>query len=290
MAASNLKPALVVLGLACVYPAVLLYRIASNENGIHDLRPSRALVFFLLYLAQLRYHTIPFFTTPLKNLPRPESEHPLLGNLRDFFQRPPWLALPGFVKNVPNDGLILIRGIFQYSHTLIPTTPAAIAEVLTAHPYDYEKPARARRFLSRVLGHGLIVVEGPEHKFQRKNVAPAFSGKVIKELVPLFWSKSLQMVDVIADGGHVGESSQPLPAPTGPSVTPKEPEQQDVEIGDFASRATLDIIGKACFGRDLNTLVNRDDELAQQCEYCCTSVPDHLFNKWRNVLICPFAR
>lgn len=44
------------------------------------------------------------------------------------------------------------------------TTPQALAEVLTQNSYDYVKPALLRYGLGRVLGVGLILAEGDEHK------------------------------------------------------------------------------------------------------------------------------
>lgn len=44
------------------------------------------------------------------------------------------------------------------------TTPQAIGEVLTQNSYDFVKPAMLRNGLGRVLGVGLILAEGDEHK------------------------------------------------------------------------------------------------------------------------------
>ena len=44
------------------------------------------------------------------------------------------------------------------------TTPQALGEVLTQNSYDYIKPAMLRNGIGRVLGVGLILAEGDEHK------------------------------------------------------------------------------------------------------------------------------
>lgn len=44
------------------------------------------------------------------------------------------------------------------------TTPQALSEVLTQNSYEYVKPAMLRNGLGRVLGVGLILAEGDEHK------------------------------------------------------------------------------------------------------------------------------
>ena len=44
------------------------------------------------------------------------------------------------------------------------TTPQALGEVLTQNSYDYIKPPILRNGLGRLLGFGLILAEGDEHK------------------------------------------------------------------------------------------------------------------------------
>jgi hypothetical protein len=44
------------------------------------------------------------------------------------------------------------------------TNPKAIGEVLVHRSYDFIKPARLRVGLGRVLGVGILLAEGDEHK------------------------------------------------------------------------------------------------------------------------------
>jgi len=74
----------------------------------------------------------------------------------------------------PNDGILLLRGVFARNRLLI-TKPNALADVLVNNAYDFKKPRPIRDFLRHVLGNGLIIVEGDVHKFQRKHLLPAFS-------------------------------------------------------------------------------------------------------------------
>jgi cytochrome P450 len=79
-----------------------------------------------------------------------------------------------------------------------------------------------------------------------------FSFRHIKDLYPLMWSKSLELVDCIK-----AEMS-----------TNGNPESgYVVEVNRWASRATLDIIGVAALGRNLNALHDTDDELVQLYEW-----------------------
>ena len=45
------------------------------------------------------------------------------------------------------------------------------------------------------MGIGILLAEGDEHKTQRKNLMPAFAYRHIKDLYPVFWSKSRDLVD-----------------------------------------------------------------------------------------------
>jgi cytochrome P450 len=148
------------------------------------------------------------------------------------------------MDEIPNDGIIRIPGFFNQDWLFL-TDPATLSEVLVHKAYDFEKPSSIRQFLRIVLGDGLIVVEGDEHRFQRKHVSPAFSFRHIKDLYPLFWSKSVEMKNCVA-----AQACQ----------------EDVVEINQWANKATLDIIGVAAFGRDFHSLTTADNELAKNYE------------------------
>lgn len=125
--------------------------------------------------------------------------------------------------------------------------------------YDFEKPKELRSFLRIILGDGLIIVEGDTHKFQRKNVAPAFSFRHIKELIPIFWKKAREMAEEIT--AEIHEHAQPAAGEkTGSSPSGV------VEVNHWANKVTMDIIGVAGLGRDFNSLHHTDDELVANYE------------------------
>jgi cytochrome P450 len=72
---------------------------------------------------------------------------------------------------------------------------------------------------------------------------PAFNFRHIKELYPIFWAKSQEMVLCIEE-----ELKKTAP-------------DNAVEIGEWISRATLDIIGLAGMGQDFNSLKDPDTKL-----------------------------
>ncbi|KAH8708578.1 cytochrome P450, partial [Phaeosphaeriaceae sp. PMI808] len=163
-----------------------------------------------------------------------------------MFQRPPGSHHLRAMKETDNDGIILTRGLFHRDRLII-TTPAAIADVLVHKSYDMEKPPWARAFLRKFLGDGLLMTEGDEHKHHRKQIMPAFHFRHIKELYPIFWSKSMEMVGTL-------------------KAALAESESNVVEIGHFSTLVTLDIIGLAGLGRDIGSMRNSDDELIRNYE------------------------
>lgn len=64
---------------------------------------------------------------------------------------------------MPNDGLLYYRWWFNEARVM-PTTTKALAEVLTQKSYEFIKPRNVREGLGRLLGIGILLAEGNEHK------------------------------------------------------------------------------------------------------------------------------
>jgi hypothetical protein len=168
----------------------------------------------------------PFFLSPLRHLPHPpKGFYPFVGHGLVLFRRPPGEAFLRMLKETENDGLVHFRGFF-HSDRLLLASPAALADVLVHQSYDFEKPPWARNFLRKFLGDGLLMTEGDEHKHQRKQIMPAFSFRNIKELYPVFWSKSIELCEVVKR--ELSDKPDKI-----------------LDVGHFSTMVTLDIIGLA---------------------------------------------
>lgn len=145
------------------------------------------------------------------------------------------------------------------------TSPKVLSEVLVTRSYDFQKPSDVQLALSRILGVGVLVAEGDEHKFQRKQLMPAFAFRHVKDLYPIFWNKSREVVQAMTN--HIlSSASKQASSPSSSSSFPdpeKASKTQVIEVGDWASRATLDIIGLAGLGKDFGAIQNPDTELSQ---------------------------
>ncbi|KAK7553582.1 putative P450 monooxygenase [Phyllosticta citricarpa] len=189
----------------------------------------------------------PFFFSPFRHLPQPkEGGYPIINQGLVIMKKPPGAEFLKWMRNIPNEGLIMFRGILNMER-LLPTDPKYLSEILVHKSYDFEKPGRARRFLRIILGDGLIIVEGDEHRFQRKSLMPFFSYRNIKDLYGIFFAKSGQFMDCLSQ--EIDENSKKTENDAGAVV----------EINHWSTKVTLDIIGVAALGRDFNSLRNTDD-------------------------------
>jgi cytochrome P450 len=199
-----------------------------------------------------------------------------------------------FITEIPNDGLIRFPGLFNQNWLLL-ADPSSLGEVLVHNSYDWEKPKDLRRFLRMILGDGLILVEGDEHKFQRKHLAPTFSFRHIKELYPIFWQKATDLV------GRVTAEIHENP------VTLGEGEKMMggvVEVNHWANKVTMDIIGVAGMdffssvakfrssfipglGREVNSLYTTDDELVHNYEEILEPTTEKAIYFGANIILSP---
>ena len=150
-------------------------------------------------------------------------------------------------EEIPNDGIIRYLGMFN-SETVIPVSLKALAEVLVQRPYEFIKPPGLVTGLGKILGVGVFLAEGEEHKKQRKDLMPAFAFRHVKELFPIFWDKSSELIHALILHSETGCCDGDKPSAS-------------IDVKDWASRATLDIIGLAGLGRDFNSIKDPDNEL-----------------------------
>ncbi|KAL5386229.1 hypothetical protein DPSP01_004311 [Paraphaeosphaeria sporulosa] len=183
----------------------------------------------------------PLLFSPLRHLPQAPDANLIAGNWKRIFKEPSGEPQREWIDTVPNDGVLHYRWLFNEPRVLI-TTPKALAEVLVQRSYEFVKPERVRIGVGRLLGVGVLVAEGDEHKRQRRALMPAFAFRHIKDLYPVFWDKSVEMTNAISHEMKTNSTSV-------------------IEIRDWASRATLDIIGLAGMGQDFNAIADPTNEL-----------------------------
>ncbi|OGM41331.1 cytochrome P450 monooxygenase [Aspergillus bombycis] len=190
----------------------------------------------------------PYFVTPLRHLPTISGN---LNNARIVFDDPRGRLPLEWMKTVPNDGLIHFRDIVNRSY-LLATNHQALLDIMSTNTYDFEKPWRARDFLARIIGFGLILSEGSAHKKQRRALTPSFNVKNIRALYSLMWEKTGLLMDEL----EKEIEQNPMDG------TNAESGEGKIEMSVWASRLTLDIIGPAAMGRDFRSLHNPENKVA----------------------------
>lgn len=191
----------------------------------------------------------PKYFSPLRHLPEPTGNSLFMGQFTAIAKERTGLPQQRWSNELPNDGLIRYLNVFNGERVLV-TSPKALMEVLTTKSYEFIKPALVRNGLGRILGEGILLAEGEEHKIQRKNLMPAFAFRHVKDLYPVFWAKSSEMAreitNIVISKGKGTTELKEAPA---------------VEICTWSSRSTLDIIGSAGMGHDFGAIKSPDTEL-----------------------------
>ncbi|PPQ82386.1 hypothetical protein CVT25_008347 [Psilocybe cyanescens] len=175
-------------------------------------------------------------TSPLRGLPGPKNPSFIFGNVRDIWNS--------------TDSAIYEQWVEQYGSTIQYMGPAGLRRLYTTdlkavnhvlvNSYDYPKPESAIYNIRRILGEGVLLVEGDVHKQQN----PAFGPQQIRELTEIFLDKAIQLRDIWTT----------------------EIKRQNVEGAgridalSWLSRLTLDVIGLAGFNYKFHALTD-DPEL-----------------------------
>ncbi|KAI9371623.1 cytochrome P450 [Aspergillus egyptiacus] len=205
----------------------------------------------------------PEYLTPVRHIPAAPGRKWIKGNTNTYTIQSPYEELIKWTKTVPHNGLLRYYVVGNMERVLV-ASPKALSELLVQNAYDFEKPEFMRQSLARVTGrHGILLVEGQEHKRHRKNLMPSFSYRHIKDLYPTFWSKSVEMVKCIEKDLESRANA----------------DDNIVQVRPWASRATLDIIGLAGMDQDFGSLANPQNELAEQYHRILQNPP-----LWLNLL------
>lgn len=73
-----------------------------------------------------------------------------------------------WIRTMPNEGLFRYYIVANVERVVL-TSPKALSELLVTKNYDFEKPLTVRQSLRRVVGDGILLAEGDEHKVPTQN-------------------------------------------------------------------------------------------------------------------------
>ncbi|EIW62528.1 cytochrome P450 [Trametes versicolor FP-101664 SS1] len=172
------------------------------------------------------------YRTPLRILPGPPVASLVYGNLKEI-QEVEGSSLPDqwFTKYGKN----FVDHEFFLTPRLWTLDTRAINHILT-HSVDYARAEENLRQSVQFFGKGLLVVQGEQHRQQRRILNPAFGPAQVRDLTEIFVQKATQLRDVWAEAAS------------------KAGGLARVNVNRDLSKATLDIIGMAGFNYDFHTL------------------------------------
>lgn len=119
---------------------------------------------------------------------------------------------------------------------------SCVQDIMITH--NRQKADLMKKGLVDVVGSGLLLSEGEEHKKRRKLFGPAFHLQFMKNMSPKMNSKTNQLINMLLDRHN----------------------NQAVEIGSSITATTLDIIGVTAFDTDFGAIEDEHSALAQASE------------------------
>ncbi|KAF9031343.1 cytochrome P450 [Hymenopellis radicata] len=181
------------------------------------------------------------FKSPIRSIPGPKASSWLYGNFREIIKADNSVMHEKWISEY---GRTLTYKGFLCRSRLMTADTKAINHILN-NAYDYPKPDITRFGLGRIVGQGILVVEGNQHKHQRKIMNPAFANSHIRELTEIFLEKSAQLRDIW--NAQIIEHDGIL----------------RTDVLGWLGKLTLDIIGLAGFNYRFNALnvTNETNEL-----------------------------
>lgn len=134
------------------------------------------------------------------------------------------------------------------SERVVVTSHEALSDMLQRYQYDFPKTDLLNLLASPIIGQGLVIVNGDEHKPQRRLLTPVFAMKHMRDLEPTFWEKALESTELFTG----------IVANTAASSGFSEP----IDIDYYTGLVGLDVISKAALGVDYQSMKNPDSDLA----------------------------
>ncbi|KAF8841559.1 cytochrome P450 [Paxillus ammoniavirescens] len=176
-------------------------------------------------------------TCPLRHLPGPKGTSSIYGNLLDIWRGDNLDAIVQELWVNEYGKTLKFKGPFC-SNWLLTMDVCAINHILT-HANDYKKGFLLSRALAQILGEGVAVAEGSQHRQQRRVMSPAFAPAQIRGLNGIFMAKAIYLHDLWSS-----EIANPAVNTNGAHL----------EIMAWMSRMTIDVIGLAGFNYDIDAL------------------------------------
>lgn len=188
---------------------------------------------------------VPLWLSSLTKLPQPKGASFWNGFFTTIFTNGTAEVERVWMREIPNDGFIYYRSLLNQQRVIL-TRPEGLKEVMT-RTYEFVKPPPILGLAEKLLGLGLVLSERDQHRNQRRAFLPIFAPRHVREMYPIFWSKTCEITETltqIIQGQPAGQTGM-------------------LEVGHWSSRAALDIVTMATLGENFGAIQNENSELAK---------------------------
>ncbi|KAF2127396.1 cytochrome P450 [Dothidotthia symphoricarpi CBS 119687] len=189
-----------------------------------------------------RFYLYPSLFSPLRHIPKAQADW-RFRLYQWVYTEPSPIRLSQWVKDTQYEGLVRYSGLGG-TERVLPLSSDAVKEVLVTKAYScFERPRLSRERLGALLGNGLLAIDDNQHRAHKRKLLPAFAFRHIRHLYPVFWTKACELVN----GLEMAVTSS-----------------TDIELRPWTSRAALDVIGVAAWGKDFGALANPNSEVVSK--------------------------
>ncbi|KAK7958011.1 cytochrome P450 [Apiospora saccharicola] len=214
--------------------------LSKTKSGTVQLASNAAILFLGQYLLLKFYRVFLFhrYFSPFRHLPGPKDNHFLFGQSINFIrsESPNDLYIK-WMKQWPDAPIIRYLGVFN-REVLVVNSLTSYKNLVQTNCYALAKPGWWRGVTRDIVGDGIIVMEGEEHRTHRKMLSGILSAPSVKKLEPVVWEKAREV-------GRLFDSAIAATPDGKTGVIPSS---------DTFSMFTLDIMGRITLGFDMNHL------------------------------------
>ncbi|KAI1338823.1 cytochrome P450 [Xylariaceae sp. FL0016] len=219
---------------------------AQNAPNTDGFNVQSAWIFFIAQYAIFKYYRIflyPVYFSPLRHLPGPSDGHFLFGQgLKLLKAKTPTALYIKWMRENPDAPFIRYLSFFN-TEVLVANSLTVHKEILHNQCYSLSKSQWFLRIVKEVAGHGLILMEGDEHKAHRRMLNAPFSLKNIRKLEPVFKATSRDICRFL--NRNIAENGR---------------RTTTFDCTDIFMKGVLDIMGSAILGVDLKYLKSENGD------------------------------
>ncbi|KAF9068349.1 cytochrome P450 [Rhodocollybia butyracea] len=192
-----------------------------------------SLLFSILILTSLfwRYVQTKRSTAQQLAMPYPNQTSWIWGHELEIFQHE---ASEMYIKWAASIGLVYRIKAALFQPDIIIVGDNSAAQHILQNSNRYVKAPAFLRLITRHIGKGLVCVEGEDHKYQRRLLAPAFTSSAVEAMAD----------DIFSCVDKMTQNLRSTLIATG------ETNDDIVDVVPIMSACTLDIIGRVGFGHD----------------------------------------